>query len=91
MSTLPQSDFPILTSVKELREWRAELTKEGKSVGFVPTMGALHDGHLSLGESSTYARRTLCELAMSPELGAEAGKGGITIHLMNRFRREHSL
>jgi len=38
----------IIGSVKELREAVKAEKRAGKSVGFVPTMGFLHDGHLSL-------------------------------------------
>lgn len=39
----------VLKSIKDVKEFIRPLKREGKSIGLVPTMGALHSGHISLG------------------------------------------
>tara|TARA_B100000678_G_scaffold256316_2_gene234603 strand:- start:20506 stop:21348 length:843 start_codon:yes stop_codon:yes gene_type:complete len=57
----------IVKSLEELRETVTSWKRDGLSVGFVPTMGALHNGHISLVEMSVQrCDRTVTSIYVNP-------------------------
>lgn len=57
----------IVSTIKELREITVKWRKEGKSVGLVPTMGYLHEGHKSLIDASVSQNdKTVVSIFVNP-------------------------
>lgn len=57
----------VFFEIKTLQEYLQNQRKLGKSVGFVPTMGALHQGHLSLIETAKNQNDiVVCSIFVNP-------------------------
>src|SRR5215213_3648961 len=57
----------IFKNAYEIAQFLSEQKSENKTIGFVPTMGALHQGHLSLIEVSKQQNDlTVCSIFINP-------------------------
>lgn len=57
----------IFNEIGPFRTYLKEITTNGRTVGLVPTMGALHEGHISLIEASKKANDiTICTIYVNP-------------------------
>lgn len=57
----------LFTTIKEVQAYLNSKKAQGQTVGFVPTMGALHEGHLALlKRSKTENDLTVCSIFVNP-------------------------
>ena len=64
---MSNSPLPVVRTVAELRAVVAGWKAAGERVAMIPTMGALHSGHLSLiAQGRTVAERTVASIFVNP-------------------------
>jgi pantoate--beta-alanine ligase len=57
----------VFTEIHEIRQFSAQKKLQKKSIGFVPTMGALHPGHIRLIQKSNEQNDiSLCSIFVNP-------------------------
>ena len=57
----------LFKKITDLRKWLDAQQQEGRRIGFVPTMGALHEGHISLINASVKENTlTACSIFVNP-------------------------
>ena len=57
----------IIKHIQKIKSFTSNLKLQGKTIGFVPTMGALHEGHISLiKKSKSENHLTVCSIYVNP-------------------------